>query len=120
MLDQCYRVNRAISLNDGGRTGGESLRVQITARSRFVLRIRRAASAVVAGWIVVSAFTSVTAQFSAHQDLDLGRDRRLFQEPSGLCASAASGGADTGSVQASYRAQPADSLPNCPRLELTR
>jgi len=54
---------RAISLNDGGRPGGDICRAEIAVRSRFVLELRAVGRVAVAGFLAI--FVMAGANFGS-------------------------------------------------------
>jgi hypothetical protein len=96
--------DRAISLSDGGRRGGDAVRVKIAVCCSFVLRFRARVAVVVAGFLTISAMVGVTIEVAGVFPGPTSCDGRLVSSsPHGTAHRVAQGG-EHGSDQGSLRA----------------
>ncbi len=96
---------RAISIKDGGQTGGDALRVEIVKRSRYVLYFGTIRRIAIAGFLA----TSLGAGFAVKASVEFSQisisDRRLVSPSSAGCAHRVADGEDIVSHPASHGAK---------------
>jgi len=98
MLDK-RNQGRAISLSDGGRAGGNTRRAEISACSRFVLRVRASGRVGIAGLLTISLMVGI----AVNGRVFVGSCHPVSIVSDG-CAHRVAEGADTGFDPASHGA----------------
>jgi len=89
--------DRAISLSDGGREGGEPFRAKVAFSSRFVLKLEGAWRVATARWATILVVAAVTFSGQGSILISWSGGRHFGAVSSHVCVSAQPGDPETGS-----------------------